>query len=140
MLLYNFQSSTISDAKLIKLYQLKSLANLVWETSNCVDYLRDFLWIFPAQTFTRFANTLHFTFPLLVNMWTVALSILFSSNTMTSVCFIFGKTLLRQLLDLPTLSIKFFPFQSTFRLLPCPYYYPQILWIMSKVSALKGSF
>ena len=38
------------------------------------------LWIFPAQTFPLSSNTLHYTFPLLVHMSTVALSILFSSN------------------------------------------------------------
>ena len=41
-----------------------------------------FLWIFPPQTFPLSSNTLHYTFPLLVHMSTVALSILFSSNTL----------------------------------------------------------
>ena len=39
ILLNNFLCGTLSDAKLIKLHQLRSLAILVWETFNFVDCL-----------------------------------------------------------------------------------------------------
>ena len=65
---FNFVFSPIGVVKLIKSHHIRSLANLVWETLNCDDYLWGFCGFFLLTHFL-FLPTLFITlFPFLAHV------------------------------------------------------------------------
>ena len=84
-----FGTNVVQNCVRSTIFQIPKASNFIKYEAPREFYLRNFqlcglfvgfLWIFPAQTFPLSVHNLHYTFSLLIHMYTVALSILFSSN------------------------------------------------------------